>query len=1341
MDQSLRNKLRAVVTQSRKLLEEAVAQVLQGQFGIYATGKKDEVAVEDAAGLGDLSADDRAFREQILVHLKHVQATGFRSEEKPTAPALVQMVREVAFTHLNRLCAYKMMEARGLIRVAVSRGLKSDGFLWFLSLDGHEAEERLYAGGEQYLAYRHFLEWLGGTLSEEIGVLFSTHDPANRLFPPQRVLEDVLEQINDPELKGIWSEDEAIGWVYQYFTPKEQRDEARKASAAPRNSYELAFRNQFFTPRYVVEFLTDNTLGRIWYEMRKGDTALKDRCKYMVRRPNEVFLSDGEAAPAETPATDDGAARLIHILHRAKKDPRELKILDPACGSGHFLLYCFDLMLVIYLEAYDDPDLGPALKHDYATPEEFKRAIPGLILSRNLHGIDIDLRASQIAALALWLRAQRAYVEFAVPKADRPKVTRSNFVCAEPMPGEEDMLREFLAELYPSVLGQLVKVVFDRMKLAGEAGSLLKIEAEIQATVEEARRQWLAEREQATDRKGNPLLFTRAEMTRLSNRPQTGNLFDVLEVDEQQFWTDAEARVVEALREYARRATNGKGLHRQLFAEDAARGFAFVDVCRKRFDVALMNPPFGEGSKQAKGYIEKSFPRTKNDLYAAFVERVLGMMETGGMVGAITSRTGFFLSSFQKWREEILLTYGQPFVMADLGFGVLDAAKVETAAYCLSVNREVDEGVFFRLLQESDTSATLESTLSDFNRGVANTCSHIVAPKSFRQLPASPFVYWVSETTRKLFKSLPPFENESRTVRQGLATADDFRFVRAWWEVPAHQILSGSKSTTPIDFRMATKNGKRWVPIVKGGVNTPFHGDILLLADWDNDGAALSEFAGSVIRNPEYYFQAGITWPARPWLRGYFSLVPSGALFTHTGMMLFLPAEDRLAICSILNSDTYAGLLHLLMARGVGVSTDQTLKYEVGYVSSVPMPVVNADTRAKLDAIALRCHEAVRASDGRREITHCFVSPFPQGSLAKASGLRSHSWSAHQIESERVVAECRTEINEVSRRLYGVIDTDRQYIDGGLDERTGVKDTDQEDGIDADLSEADNSATSVVSYLVGAALGRWDIRLSTGERQPPPSPEPFAPLPVCSPGMLQGVDGLPADADLPEYPLKVHWEGVLVDDPDHLSDVVRRVREALAIIWKDRADAIEKEACEILGVKELRDYFRKPGKGGFWDDHIARYSKSRRKAPIYWLLQSSKKNYAIWLYCHRLDKDTLFKVLVNTVEPKVRNAERELTEMRTRRTTATGKDIKALDRQIEKQDALVSDLRDFEDKLRRAAELNLTPDLNDGVVLTIAPLRELVPWKEAKAYWEELLAGEYAWSSIGKQLREKGLVK
>ncbi len=674
MDQAIRNKLRNVVTQCRKLLGEAVSHELQGKFGIYASGKKDEVHIEDESRMSHLSGEDRAYRKDILDHFEHIKALGYKPKD-----ALAQLIREIAFTHLNRLCAYKMMEARGLIRESVSRGLKSQGFLFYLA--EHEEDEKRYNAGQQDVAYRHFLNWLGGTLSEEVGVLFSPTDPANRLYPPQRVLDEVIGLLNSEDLAGIWSQDETIGWVYQYFTPKELRDQARKESAAPRNSYELAFRNQFFTPRYVVEFLTDNTLGRIWYEMRKGDTKLKDQCPYMVRRPGEVFLPEGQEPPNEAAESKDDLSQEellkqpVYIPHRPKKDPRELKILDPACGSGHFLLYCFDLLQTIYEEAYDDADLGPVLKKDCQTLTDLRRAVPGLILSHNLHGVDIDLRATQITVLALWLRCQRAHQAMGLKK-DRPKITRSNIVCAEPMPGEKDMLSEFVAELRPKVLGQLVEVGFEKMKLAGEAGSLLRVEEELRDTIAEAKRQWLQR-----PRYEQLSLFDTGPATPPAEQL---TLFDLSGITDERFWDDAEAKVLASLRDYAQKRTNGKGFQRQLFADDTAQGFAFIDLCQKRFDVALMNPPFGEGSRQAKGYLECAYPRTKNDVYGAFVERLLGLLHPGGMLGAITSRTGFFLSSFQKWREEILLQEARPTVFADLGYGVLDTAMVETAAYCLT---------------------------------------------------------------------------------------------------------------------------------------------------------------------------------------------------------------------------------------------------------------------------------------------------------------------------------------------------------------------------------------------------------------------------------------------------------------------------------------------------------------------------------------------------------------------------------------------------------------------------------------------------------------------------------
>ena len=586
------------------------------------------------------------------------------------------------------------MESQRIIREAVGRGPKSKGFMFYLA--DHPDDEKLWSSGQQDAAYRHFLEWLGGSLAEEIGVLFSPEDSANRLFPPHKVLEKVLDLINSEELKDVWPEDETIGWIYQYFTPKELRDQARRESHAPRNSYELAFRNQFYTPRYVVEFLTDNTLGRTWYEMQKAETGLEKKCRYLVRRPNEIFLSPEEKAPE----AKGGSSKISNeavlqqpfcIHHRPKKDPRDIKVLDPACGSGHFLLYCFDLLELIYHEAYEDPELGPALKKDYPSEQDFRKAVPALILSRNLYGVDIDLRATQIAALALWLRAQKTYRQLELKDSKGPKITRSNIVCAEPMPGEKDLLEELVSELQPRVLGQLIKVVFDKMELAGEAGSLLKIEDEIRDTIADAKNQW------STSPRGEQLtLWPQLKQS----GPQQLNTYDVSGITEEEFWSRAESLVFKALREYASRVSNGKELLRKLFADDAVRGFSFIDLCRKRFDVVLMNPPFGDASIPSKPYIEETYADTKGDVYKAFVECFQSRLVPAGYLGIISNRTGFFLSQSSDWRERIVLRLYRPLVLADLGYGVLDA-MVETAAYVLrNLSIEEDRNLTLELLPD-----------------------------------------------------------------------------------------------------------------------------------------------------------------------------------------------------------------------------------------------------------------------------------------------------------------------------------------------------------------------------------------------------------------------------------------------------------------------------------------------------------------------------------------------------------------------------------------------------------------------------------------------------------------
>ena len=1187
MNQEIRNKLRNVVTQCRKLLEDSVSQELEGKYGIFA--KKDQVTADPNAKMTHLTEEEQAARKDILDHFGHIKARGFKPKE-----ALDQLVREIAFTHLNRLCAYKMMEAREVyvggqkFREAVSRGVHSNGVKFYLA--DHPEEERLFNTGHQDVAYRHFLDWLGGLLSDEIGVLFNPNDPANRLYPRQKTLETVLDLLNgggiraeETELREewpkIWSQDETIGWVYQYFTPKELRDQARKESAAPRNSYELAFRNQFFTPRYVVEFLTDNTLGRIWYEMRKGDTKLKDQCRYMVRRPIEVFLNEGQQPPKDAAEGRDDLSQEelltlpVHIPHRPKKDPRELKILDPACGSGHFLLYCFDLLLTIYEEAYADPELGPALQKDYPKLEDLRRDVPRLILAHNLHGIDIDPRASQIAALALWLRCQRTYQEIGLKK-DRPKINRSNFVCAEPMPGEEYMLKEFVGQLEPKLLGQLVEVVFEKMKLAGEAGSLLKIEDEIRDAVAAAKKQWIQETTRATDRKGQPLLFTQAAMDRLSGKPEQPALFDLSDITDNQFFEEAETRVVETLRMYAEKAQNGQKLQRRLFSEDAVRGFAFVDLCHKRFDVVLMNPPFGEMPDTLLQYVTESYSRTKYDLATAFVERAVNLGEAGTRIGWISSRTWFSLSLLESFRVEILYGANALDSVLDLGIGVLDTALVETACCVLQVNGRPDNTVFVsRLLSSRNKQRDFEDNFS------AKTYpGQLVSLDVIRALPRASFGYWFPVSFALHLNAIPRFDENGGDSKQGLATTDDFRFLRCLWEV----------SSAAVGFH------KRWVPFAKGGEYEPYFDDIHLVIDYEDNGKVLKEYLMAEkgqkhwsrrIASSEYYGRPGLTYPERTTSDFSPRPLPSGSIFSATGQAIFLPDESSLlSYLGLSYTRIFKQLIELYVGSGDASESGSAARdYTSGILNEMKVPVIEkaeADEASSLvrEAITIRRREFRRVEESHDFLTPALIEAGTDKSLAEAHqiaaseyftdvlrlldiGKTLDTWACRlygiepdvaksflaeevcsfpfeyprnpQCDSSSVASLSISELVKTVceaqgyRRAY----TKKAYWANRRIELTAhLLKTHPMDLRGLPLGDVTrhlaDPVADVLSYAVGVIFGRWDVTHATAGRASL-NRQPFHEVSSISPGMLVGNNGVPLAASPLDYPIAVEWDGIL----------------------------------------------------------------------------------------------------------------------------------------------------------------------------------------------------------------------
>ena len=1419
-DQKTRNLLQRTVSACRNLLDAEFAAQRRSIFGINDDGTA--APLETLSHLPDEDMQTARLLRDRLDHIVSGLVSQGKKEAEARKEAVGRVTREQAFTVLNRLAALRMAEEREIVLECVRQGMASEGFELFQQTAGG-------ALGNSFQTYRAYLFLLFDELAIDLGVLFSRWDPAGLLFPRQEALEAVLHELNGtgtaatreditPEaFNAIWAEDETIGWIYQYYNDQAERKKMREESAAPRNSRELAVRNQFFTPRYVVEFLTDNTLGRIWYEMTRGDTALKEQCRYLVRRPNEIFLAEGETPPAENhePGTKNEELsqeallkQPVHIPHRPLKDPRTILMLDPACGSMHFGLYAFDLFEVIYREAWNTPELQQRLAESYghgapedliAVPEsvqlcpgatvkcfasgrelpaseavvvlsrynsgdiagrpliyhpdevaarqegisitiplaefnyarairenwfapstgylflglaecfnferrtaltldeafvEFGRDIPRLIIEHNIHGIDIDPRAAQIAGLSLWLRAQKAWQRLGLKPAERPAIKRSNIVCAEPMPGEKELLREFVEREFPAaerpVCLRLLEAIFDKMQLAGEAGSLLKIEEEIRSAIEDARDAWqkLATRP--------PELFTTTELNQLSTAPELTGLEQAvssLTTDPRplttDFWERIEERIYAALRDYAEQAENGGGFQRRLFAEDAARGFAFIDVCRKRYDVAVMNPPFGLPASESKRFITDAYPDNWKDIYAAFGERAIHLLVLDGLLGAITPNMWLYTREMRQFRHA-LLSRGSPMVLAELGLGVMDDAMVEAALWVGRKQAVNAPMLSLDLLDkpQEDRPQLLLTPAAEWRMNVAT---------QFMRLEGSPYCHHLPAPLLAMWETPGRMEPELVRIAAGNTTFDDFRFLRVGWEV------------SPGD--------SDWRVYRSGGDYQPYFSPSFLRIEWKNEGAAVRQNGiqkhgsdAQVMQSSVYWGKAGLAYPRIGTLGVGVRIAPHGEIFSSGSVFLSCPdVATASVLVGVLNSSPVSALL---TAHGRHRRTE-TLAFKD---LPIGQSLISASSRSVAE-LAGKAVAVVQRWERKDETSPCFL------------WLDLHDgWLAYAKDCMQVSASVLSTTIDISSQLKSAM---------GLDE-LGLPQPEAA-GWKTNMHPREVGAR-VLSWSIGVAFGRWDIRYATGEQAAPELPDPFAPLPVCPPGQLQNAQGLPArPEDVPAaYPIRISWDGILVDDPNHPLDIERRVREVIEIIWSGQeggptAEAIEHEACEILGVKSLRDYFRKPA--GFFADHLKRYSKSRRQAPIYWPLSTASGSYTLWIYYHRLTPDTLYKCL-ELVQKKMENeVEPAIHRLRTMLTAdeAGTKERK----QLADAETLLNELKEMH------AELSLwapkwKPNLNDGVLITASPLWKLFrlpKWRAAiEACWKELDKGDYDWAHLALTL-------
>lgn len=1278
-----RSKIFTLVQEIKKLLVLEVASQLQQFFGIRPDGSM--LLVEQLPATEPEILHTARLLRQRIDYIK----SNIPSEKNKEVEAIKQLLNEQAFSILNRFATLRMAEERGIIRETIRKEYNSEGFQIFDSITGQGAV------AEQYIRYKWYLHSIFDELAIDLPSVFDRFSPYALIFPGEKAMRSLLTIINNDAVTmhreegkqpmNLWQEDETIGWIYQYYNSREEISEMRDASDAPRNSRELAVRNQFFTPRYVVQFLTDNSLGRIWYEMTKGKTELIHKCQYLIRRPKEMFLDKGNTRPENADEETD------YIEHRQIKDPREILMLDPACGSMHFGLYSFDLFEQIYTEAWDNhPELMLDLRNTFSR-KQYINQIPEFIIRYNIHGVDIDPRALQIAALSLWLRAQKSFEKLNLEPVERPQITKSNLVLAEAMPGNAELLSALVKPL-DAPLRKLVTAIWDLMKMAGETGLLLRIEEEIDRNINEIAA------DLSKDAKDSQLELGADERT--MNAAERAAFYSTKKYRDS-FLENAASEVFRILKELSETATNGEAYQKLLFADDAARGFAFIELCRKKYDVVLMNPPFGASTLKSKTYIDKHYPLSKHDLATAFIDRALNLNNSKGKVGSITTRTIFFLPSFSKWRISEIIEKNRLNIFADLGYGVLDA-MVETSAYILSNNGKQNNTLFIRASKTTEKAAVLKVNINEFSE---NTFK--VNPNLFGLIEGSPFCYFIDAKTTKLFENKILFKNKIREAKEGLNTTDNWRYIRNHWEV---------------DYR---RLGIIWKGVLQSDRSSRYFEDFITIVYWNNDGYEIkqkvSQMYGSYTKRVvgiSSYFKPGLSWSFRT---AYFQphIVPEGFIPT-TGRFLAILADksEIVRTCGFWNTALVDYWLKLGMEADSG-----NPKFRNGPVNNSPYPSINEELGKKLYEITIEQYSIVKSLYTRNPTGIHFTD----NEIFRFNSINSFC-DINELQTISKKARYEFLLKNSEELLFNEFKYNNSEVENI--KYTVQKEFAAEEGSNF-LHSIDEIFNNLIDYLLGSLFQRWDIRILKKWKHEWSDEDMFKAR-KHSP-FLFGPRESTLDLVLPKFhnEIKKIWEQhypiqCLVEYASS-KDLTYKLKEVIAYFWSETSSSIEFELQDYFGVKDLEAIFNQPNK--FFDAHLKVYSRNKRISPIYWPISTSSGSFTVWLYYPKLTDQTLVSAINNCLQPKIDDVKNQIKplEMNSNLDNKGLKELAAL-KDFEHE------LEEMKKELLRITALPYKPNHDDGVLITAAPLHNLfrhAKWrKSTEDCWKELEKGEYDWAHL-----------
>lgn len=878
----------------------------------------------EKAGLAEEQRAKRQWLEQWLD--EQARAEGKSKKEKAQVRERHRLAAEklAAATFLNRIVAIKQMEAHGLIKPAlVTGGWQSPGY----------RELRDFATDllkDETEGFGTLLQLLYDELALELPGLFGDVGIVGLIPIPASTLRAVIEALDHPELKDGWLDDTTLGWVYQYWNDPERKAlDDKIADGGKIENHEIAAKTQIFTERYMVEWLLQNSLNQQWLAIcEKNDwipevkssgvlDALEERRKAWRHKREAGEVSPEAMMPIETeeehrwkywvpqPVSNEAVAAAPWSI-------RDLKMIDPAVGSGHFLIIAFALLVAFYEEEARH-------RSEHWTPKQ----IAEWIIENNLHGVDIDPRAVQIAAAALLLKV-KSYCNNAEPKV--MNLVASNLGLAA-LPKDDPAVVE-LKQAVREATGipeELTEQIIEALKGADHLGSLLKVDAAVDEAI----------------RKHEAVGISRIEQ---------GNLFEGYSTRHSTSFDAVEARVsiLKQLDKFLDRCTSGDDLGLRLRGEQLAAGVRFIRLVKEgQYDVVVANPPYQGVSNLVDGdYVEKAYPKSKADLYATFLERGLQLVCLNGLSAMITMRGWMFIKNYESLRK-YLLNQKDLRVVGDLEVGAFEeiSGEVVTAAMAVFKNSyPIDDiSVALKVTQRGENSIRN-------NRVKRKQASLLIGyehykfyTSSFVSIESQPVIYWWDDTFLQRYAENPKLGDET-DVKQGMATANNTRFLRYPWEVSLNEIFI---CLTNKDWKGVSSY--KWVPYVKGAAGKVWFeplSDILL---WQPNALAVKTFDKSYPKNERYYFQAGAS---------YSTIGSAFSTRIHRFRSVFDVSGSSVFPQDVLNA---ACLMNSRVCRDVLTALNPTVNFQVGDVKRLPLfPIESADEIfTKLDE-AFTEHEAAR---------------------------------------------------------------------------------------------------------------------------------------------------------------------------------------------------------------------------------------------------------------------------------------------------------------------------------------------------------------------------------------------